>query len=101
MNLADARVNPSYRAVDRKHDMGDRGAIAQDAARLDFGLDDAGPESRKNQPGSSPRLAGKCQLLNYSIRARLASRFSDGNRLKPDRAKRCRRPTANAVSTEA
>jgi hypothetical protein len=54
MNLADARVNPSYRAVDGKHDMGDRGAINQDAARLDFGLDDAGPESRKKEHGSGP-----------------------------------------------
>jgi hypothetical protein len=54
MNLADARVNPSYRAVDRKDDMVDRGAINQDAPRLDFGFDDVGPVSWKKQHGSGP-----------------------------------------------
>lgn len=54
MNLADARVNPGYRAVDRKHDEGERCAKSQDAARLDVGLADAGAESRKKQHGSDP-----------------------------------------------
>ena len=53
---------------------------------------------RKGRRGAAPYLT---QAHQCSISARLASRCSVGLRRKPERAKRCRRPSANEVSTLA
>src|SRR6185312_14027493 len=58
-----------------------------------------GKLTRKSDP--DPYQVSAYSFIFYSINARLASRCSDGARLNPERAKRCSRPTAKAVSADA